>query len=122
MPYRITLNDVSNLETSIFQEICHKIFNFFLTIRKIMTCATRAPRGGGGGGGGHSTGKNTRGWLDSLGSRILVRKIYFSYRLRVLFLFLLFYIATCEFLVKFKICYRLVIFELSDKGTNFSFL
>ena len=33
-----TLNNVSNLKTSIFHEICRKIFNLFLTIRKIMTC------------------------------------------------------------------------------------
>ena len=36
----INLNNVSNLQTSIFHEICYKIFNFFLTIRKIMTCST----------------------------------------------------------------------------------
>ena len=34
------LNNVSNLKTSIFHEICHKISNFFLTIRKIMTYPT----------------------------------------------------------------------------------
>ena len=34
------LNNESNLKTSIFYKICQKIFNFFLTIRKIMTCPT----------------------------------------------------------------------------------
>ena len=32
------LNNVSNLKPSIFHEILQKIFSFFLTIRKIMTC------------------------------------------------------------------------------------
>ena len=34
------LNNVSNLKTLIFHQICHKIFIFFLSIRKIMTCST----------------------------------------------------------------------------------
>ena len=36
--------------------------------------------------------------------------------------FPLFYIATCEFLMKGKICHRLLIFKLSDKETNLHFL
>ena len=50
----------------------------------------------------------------------MIRGKIFSDYLPVLFLFLLFY--TCEFLVKIKICYRLLIFDLSDKEGNFSFL
>ena len=33
-------NACVKFKTSLFYEICHKIFNFFLTIRKIMTCPT----------------------------------------------------------------------------------
>ena len=52
----------------------------------------------------------------------IIRGKIFSDGLPVSFLFLLSYTATWEFLVKIKICYRLLIFELSDKETNFSFL
>ena len=42
-----------------------------------------------------------------------------SDRTPVLFLFHLFYVATWEFLVKIKNCYRLLILELSDRDKFF---